>query len=242
MQQIQNQWVGDYFNSGYAISLKLALLAVALSATASAGTVVLTFEGLQNNEEVLNYFDGGTGSDGSGPGTNYGITFGSDSLALIQDSAGGTGNFEGNPSGNASLYFLSGPGDIMNVPAGFTTGFSFYYSAINDPGTVTVWSGLNGTGTLLQTIDLPVTPTGYPTAPCTDASEDYCPFVPIGITFTGTAESVDFSGTANEIGFDEITLGSATAGGSVPEPRTVVLLGAGLAPLAVVRSRQMHQA
>ena len=42
--------------------------------------VVLTFEGLQNNEQVLNFYNGGSGGSGSGPGPNYGITFGSDSL------------------------------------------------------------------------------------------------------------------------------------------------------------------
>jgi hypothetical protein len=218
--------------------LKIVLAVMALGVAANAGTVVLTFEGLQDNEEILTYFDGGTGSDGSGPGPNYGITFGSDSLALIQDSAGGTGNFEGNPSGDATMYFLSGPGDIMNVPAGFTTGFSFYYSAVNDPGTVTVWSGLNGTGTLLQTLDLAVTPKGYPTPPCTDAAEDFCPWFPIGVTFSGTAESVNFSGTANEIGFDEITLGSATAGGGVPEPAAFGLVGLGLASLVIFRRQR----
>ncbi|HTQ79133.1 MAG TPA: hypothetical protein VMM92_03995, partial [Thermoanaerobaculia bacterium] len=34
--------------------------------------------------------------------------------------------------------------------------------------------------------------------------------VPIGVSFSGVARSVDFGGTANQIGFDNITFGSQT--------------------------------
>src|SRR4029077_7151835 len=48
----------------------LALLVFALTCpSAKAGTVVLTFEGLQDNEQILNFYNGGTGSLGSS-GTN----------------------------------------------------------------------------------------------------------------------------------------------------------------------------
>jgi len=220
---------------------QLALLGSVVSLTAHAGTIVLTFEGLQDNEEVLNYYDGGFGSDGSGPGPNYGITFNSDALALINDQNGGTGNFAGNPSGDTTLYFLSGSA-IMNVPTGFTTGFSFYYSAIFDSGVIKVYSGINDTGTLLSTIDLPETPSQVGTNPaCTEVAEDFCPFFPLGVSFSGTAESVDFGGTVNEIGFDDITLGSATAGGGTPEPVTSSLLALGLASVGIIYRRKRKQ-
>jgi uncharacterized protein YhjY with autotransporter beta-barrel domain len=97
----------------------------------------------------------------------------------------------------------------MNVPAGFDTGFSFFYSAVNSPGSVSVYSGLDAGGTLLTTLVLPLTPNnGAP-----DPSGNFSPLVPIGVTFAGTAMSVDFGGSANQIVFDEITLGSAIAGG-----------------------------
>lgn len=181
--------------------------------SAKATTTVLTFEGLQNLEPVGSYCDGGAGGFGSGPGPNYGITFGSDSLAIISGASGGTGNFSGSPTMPTVLFFLSGPGDIMNVPAGFTTGFSFYYSAVVYPGTVDVYSGADATGTLLASIDLPVTLSGG--TGCTYGS--YCPWVPIGVSFAGTAESVNFTGTANYIGFDSITLGASTPVGATPE-------------------------
>ena len=171
----------------------------------------------------MNYYNGGLGGFGSGPGSNYGITFTSDSLAIISGCCGGSGNFSGSPSMPTVLFFLTGAGDIMNVPAGFDTGFSFYYSAVVYPGVVTVYDGLNGTGSVLATLNLPVTPSGG--APeCTYGS--YCPWFPIGVTFSGTAYSVNFSGTANYIGFDQVTLGSEIPG--TPEPGTLALFGSGV--------------
>lgn len=213
----------------------LFAMVLLIGATAAqAGTIVLTFEGLQNLEPVENYYNGGLGGFGSGPGPNYGITFTSDSLAIISGCCGGTGNFSGAPSMPTVLFFLTGAGDIMNVPAGFDTGFSFFYSAVVYPGVVTVYDGLNGTGTVLATLNLPVTPSGGPG--CTYGA--YCPWFPIGVSFSGTAMSVNFSGTANYIGFDDVTLGSEIPG--TPEPGTLVLLGSGALGLAGVLRRKFN--
>ena len=53
--------------------------------------VLLTFEGLKHGEQVLNFYDGGTGSMGS-TGTNYGVTFDTYALALTH------GSYIGEPS------------------------------------------------------------------------------------------------------------------------------------------------
>jgi hypothetical protein len=195
---------------------------------ANAGVVTLTFEGIGDEAPVGNYYNGGAG-------TNYGIQFGVDSLALISEADGGSGNFDGNPSGDTILFFLSGPGDVMDVAAGFTTGFSFYYSAVNEGGTVTVYSGLDGTGSVLSSLVLPTTPEGG--AGCS-GSYAFCPWEPFGVTFSGTAMSVDFSGTANQIGFDNVTLGSSTPTASTPEPAAFSLIGLGLASLVMYGRRK----
>jgi hypothetical protein len=216
----------------------LALLAVLflMVAPAFGSVVTLGFVGLQNLEPIDNYYDGGYGGFGSGPGPNYGITFGSDSLAIISEADGGTGNFQGAPTDTVA-FFLSGPGDIMNVSSGFTTGFSFFYSAILYGGTVNVYSGLNDTGTLLASLSLPTTPSEPGTSGC-PGGEQYCPWVPTGVTFSGVAESVNFGGTANYIGFDDITLGSSTPG--VPEPSMMVVLAGAMGILAFRRFRRAN--
>ena len=117
----------------------------------------------------------------------------------------------------------------MDVANGFDTGFSFNYTAINSPGSVSVYDGLDGTGNQLGTFALPVTPSG----PCAGYDAGFCPFDPVGVAFTGVAQSVVFSGVGNQIAFDDITFGSATPGPSVPEPAAIGLLGAVLAILGV---------
>lgn len=204
---------------------------------ATKNITVLDFEGLQDLEPVEEFYNGGLGGDGSGPGPDFGIIFSDNALAIIDADAGGTGNFGGEPSPDTILFFLTGTAATMNVPAGFTDGFSFFYSAINNPGEIVVYDDLNATGNVLATLNLPLTPnSGDP-----DPTGAFSPLVPIGVSFDGTARSVDFGGTIDQIGFDDITLGSETPGDdqappAEPEPPAVipVFWGGGLALLAGV--------
>jgi hypothetical protein len=200
--------------------LSVLLISLLASSIAEAAPVVLTFEGLGNQAPIGDYYNGGAGG-------NFGVSFGSDSLAIISTTAGGTGNFTNAPSGSTIAFFLSGPGDVMNVAAGFTTGFSFYYAdQVGFTGSVDVYSGLNGTGTLLASLSLPSTPNPYNV------------FVPTGVSFIGTAESVIFGGSANFIGFDNITLGSNTPVQAVPEPSTWAMMVLGFASFGLLAYRR----
>jgi hypothetical protein len=103
---------------------------------------------------------------------------------------------------------------------------------------VTVYDQVGGTGNVLGTLNLVAQ---FANDCAGDPSGMFCNFSPIGVTFAGTARSIDFSATANQTGFDDITFGSATPGGgvtAVPEPATLLTLGAGLAAVARRRFRK----
>jgi len=211
----------------------VAGLAAFVFAQSALATTVLTFEGLKNFEPIEDFYNGGVGGMGSS-GPDYGISFTSDSLAVIAKDHGGTGNFTGSmaPSPGTLGFFLSGQGDTMNVFAGFDTGFSFFYTSPYWAGSVTVWDGLNGSGTQLASLALDLTTdtsvaTGYP----------YDDWRAQGVSFSGIAKSAVFSGVANEIGFDNITLGSSVPQSTPDSGPTLGLLGLGLAGLFGVRRK-----
>ncbi|MFM9978841.1 MAG: PEPxxWA-CTERM sorting domain-containing protein [Sphingomonadaceae bacterium] len=192
---------------------------IAMTASANAAVVTLDFEGVGQLAAVNDFYNGGTDSAGNS-GVNYGVNFSSTSLGIIDADAGGTGNFANEPSASTVLFFLSGGAATLNFAAGFDTGFSFFYSALNNPGSINVYDGLDATGSILATLNLPTN-----SATCIgDPTGGFCEFSAIGVAFSGTAKSVDFAGTANQIAFDNITFGSATPGGAVPEPATWAMM------------------
>jgi hypothetical protein len=89
--------------------------------------------------------------------------------------------------------------------------------------------GLDGTGNLLATVDLPMTQ-----AFC-DPNHDYSCWDAAGVSFNGIAKSAVFRGVADQIGFSDITLGSSIP---VPEPGAMLMLGtAVLGSLGTLRRR-----
>ena len=180
------------------IPLSLLLLAAPLWAQT---TGIATFGGLKNLEFVNNYYNGGTGSMGSGPAQkNLHLEFTANAQAIVSGAKGGSGNFINNPGGYPVMFFQTGTSVIINTTAGVTTGLWFTYSALQ-PGTATLYDGPNATGNILANIQLSLNNSG-----CT--AYKMCVWSPVGVPLTTRVGSIRLSGTANYLGIGAIHLGT----------------------------------
>lgn len=212
------------------------MAAIACAPAAFAQEVTLDFEGLENREGVEAYYGGGAGSLGSS-GPDHGVIFAPEAMALIDTDAGGTGNIANEPSPDTVLAWASGPSLVMNVPNGFSSRFAFYYSA-SASATVTLYDGVDGTGSVVDTVTLQAQHNDSCTG---DPDGDFCNWNFVSVNFTGVVRSVDFSGTADLVGFDDITLGAAnnaSAPVSIPSmsPIGLLLLSGGLGLVGLAAS------
>jgi hypothetical protein len=214
-----------------AVVVAIALLLVSVPSHAS---LLLTFEGLQDQEDILSFYNGGSGSLGStGPDLN--IEFGASALAVIDADAGGGGNFANEPSPDTVGVFLGTDTVIMNVLDGFGDFFSFFYTSFV-PITITVYGGVDGTGSILGSVSLPAQGTEFNGCEASgDPTGQFACWDPGSVSFLGIAHSVRYEGQGNFTGFDDIELGSVPDDPSVPEPGLVSLLGVGLAFIAARR-------
>jgi hypothetical protein len=206
-------------------SIAFLLLFLFSASFASANSVVfLDFTYLNDMQQVGNFYNGGS----SNPGVpNLGVTFSSNFYGLLPTSVGGSGNYSPDLTRTPVIFILGSMGSTatgsMNVSNGFSSGINFFYTAAFQE-TAKIWSGANGTGSLLATITLAAN-----NGNCTTVA--YCNWTDVGVNFTGTAGSVTFTGPANGLGLADITLGSSTT--LVPEPSSFYLLGTGLALFCV---------
>ena len=222
----------------------IAALSIAgFVSTPANAAIFVNFEGIANYPTnsgigVLNFYNGGTASNGHTNPTNLGVSFASSALTLCLNTAaqacsmtshGGVGN---PASAFTGMFFNYGTSTFLNVAAGFNTGLNFFYAANTMPGSVRVYSGTGGTGTLLASLNL-----GVNSSACgAPFNATNCNFGLVNLPFNGTAHSVVFGGTANRIVFDDITLGQLM----LPEPGTwtTMIVGFGLIGAALRRRRR----
>ncbi len=193
----------------------VAALALLSAAPAFAQNTLIDFETAPSFASIGSTYAG------------LGVVFGADAQGLANDELG---PYFSNAPSPLGVMFAAGSDAAMNAATGiyFTDAVSFSYSSSSAlTGAVQVWSGLNGTGTLLASIDLA---NNAASNSCIDSA--YCNFGTASATFAGTAQSVTFGGAANAAVFDNVAI---TA---VPEPAAYVFMALGLAGIVARRRRR----
>ena len=104
----------------------------------------LSFNELQFGEDVLDYYNGGFGGAGSGPGPALGLSFTPGLIAV-------EGDVYLDPDGKAAE--LDAPEVVMNISGGFSGLVQFY--VLGGPIDVAFYDELDGLGNLVGTISSP---------------------------------------------------------------------------------------
>lgn len=191
-----------------------ALLALAAAPAIASASILLDFE---QNWAYGQAVDSTYATDG--------VTF-TNVLGLSNDPINFPDYFTNAPSplGTVSVQ-LDGEvntSSYMNVTSGvFSNGLSFFFSTPSAvSGAVKAYSGLNGTGDLLGTLDLVANNDGT-----------YSTWTQATVNFTGIAKSFDLTGAANVVAFDNMNINA------VPEPESYALGLVGLSLLGAVARR-----
>ena len=196
----------------------IAALAAGLlsAAPAFSAPVVLDFEGTASYGSIADYY-------GGGPGPNYGVLFGGDALGLSNDIPEFP-QFSHAPT-PGTIMAPVGADSALNMALGFAGTASFFYSSA-EAATVSIYSGLNGTGDVLGTFQL----LANATTGCDDSP--FCHWDQVSLDFGGIAQSIQF-GTGQGAGFDNVSVAP------VPLPAAIWLLGSSLIGLGGVARRKL---
>lgn len=184
----------------------IAAAAFAACLPASAALVTLTFEDISvfdvdsaefSPAQILDFYAG------------QGVAFNPFALAVVGIGSQGTANTTNVPGGVAVMAIFDGQG-VANVANGFDSGFSLNYSTISEAATVALFSGLNGTGGLLATLNLANLGTG--------ATGGWENWASAAASFQGVAHSVVFGGSSLRVVFDNVTFSNILPVDAPPPP------------------------
>lgn len=211
-------------------ALSAALCGALVAQPSQAAGVLLDFEGIGNSVSIDNFYNGGAAGNGV-IGPNYGVTFTSSALALIDSDSGGSGNFANEPSPDSVMIWLNDLDTHMNYAPGFTQ-FSAFYSAAVFPGNLSFWSGFDGTGTQVgTTLDLPLLGTNCGGDP---NGFNNC-WKKVAAVLPDHAHSVTFGGSSNYIGFDNVSFNPQ----DIEVPTPLPMFGAAAAFGSIRRLRKL---
>jgi len=221
--------------------MKLSAVAVAAAfltavpVAASASAFSIDFDApFAYAEEIGGYYSGGTAVDGS-TGPNQGVSF-VNFFSLRNDSSFTYYSGAPSPAGTAFAFTAtSSPSAFLNVAAGVVNALSLYYSSPTAvSGAVKAYSGLDGTGTLLGSVDF------ASNVPTVDGVAAYDAFSPATLAFAGVARSFDFTAITTSVRSDGSVVNGALLDNiaAVPEPATILMVIAGGTALAGLRTRR----
>jgi hypothetical protein len=192
----------------------IAALAAGLlsAAPAMASNVTIDFEGVTSFDPVGSLYEG------------LGVTFGLDAIGYRTSDV----SISGAPSPLGVMSPLNGGNAALsaNPVTSFIGTIAFFYSSL-EATTVSVWSGANGTGTKLGTIDLAANASSDG---CIDAV--FCHWNEASLSFAGAARSIMFGDATGGPAIDNITLNA------VPLPAAVWLLLSALGGFGTILRRK----
>jgi len=222
---------------------------ISLGATAPASaSILLDFEGVGNLSDIAQFYNGGTDSSGH-HGPNYGVSFSTLVTGLIDQDDGGNGNFANEPSSKTVMVNFSNGPAVLNIAAGFSDQFSFYYSTQTNLHAI-AYSDLNGSGNVLAQLDVTDFIPQYQLTCSGDPMGQFCNWTFTVVNFGGIAKSITFEGDAGDQAMytiDNLALGTGNPepgiGSAVPEPASWALLltGFGLAGGTLRKQRKYAQ-